>query len=87
MSSFAKGAWLMAYSDIEGLTPAQIKDKFALPSMPKYVVEVEVPEGAQLYTGKCNPLEGWGNGGGTQYFLIGDKRPKIYGGMKALPKQ
>lgn len=86
-SSYAKGSWLMAYSDIEGLTPAQIKDKFALPSMPKYVVEVEVPEGAQLYTGKCNPLEGWGNGGGTQYFLIGDKRPKIYGGMKALPKQ
>lgn len=86
-SSFAKGSWLMAYSDIEGLTPAQIKDKFALPAMPKFVVEVEVPAGAQMYTGKCNPLEGWGNGGGTQYFLIGEKRPKIYGGMKALPQQ
>lgn len=86
-SSFAKGSWLMAYSDIEGLTPAQIKDKFALPAMPKYVVEVEVPAGAQMYTGKCNPLEGWGNGGGTQYFLIGEKRPKLYGGMKALPQQ
>lgn len=85
-SSFAKGAWLMPYDEIEGLTAAQIKDKFALPATPRYVVEVEVPEGVQMYTGKCNPLEGWGNGGGTQYFLIGDKRPKIYGGMKALPQ-
>ena len=85
-SSFAKGAWLMPYDEIEGLTAAQIKDKFALPAMPRYVVEVEVPEGVQMYTGKCNPLEGWGNGGGTQYFLVGDKKPKIYGGMKALPQ-
>ena len=85
-SSFAKGAWLMPYDEIEGLTAAQIKDKFALPATPRYVVEVEVPEGVQMFTGKCNPLEGWGNGGGTQYFLIGDKKPKIYGGMKALPQ-
>ena len=85
-SSFAKGAWLMPYDEIEGLTAAQIKDKFALPATPRYVVEVEVPEGVQMFTGKCNPLDGWGNGGGTQYFLIGDKKPKIYGGMKALPQ-
>ncbi len=85
-SSFAKGAWLMPYDEIEGLTAAQIKDKFALPATPRYVVEVEVPEGVQMFTGKCNPLEGWGNGGGTQYFLVGDKKPKIYGGMKALPQ-
>ena len=83
-SSFAKGAWLMAYDDIVGLTPEQIKDKFALPAMPKYVVEVEVPAGAQFYTGLCNPLEGWGNGGGTQYFLVGGERPKVYGNMKPI---
>ena len=83
-SSFAKGAWLMAYDDIVGLTPEQIKDKFALPAMPKYVVEVEVPAGAKFYTGLCNPLEGWGNGGGTQYFLVGGERPKVYGNMKPI---
>lgn len=83
-SSFAKGAWLMAYDDIVGLTPEQIKDKFALPAMPKFVVEVEVPAGAQFYTGLCNPLEGWGNGGGTQYFLVGGERPKVYGNMKPI---
>ena len=82
--SFAKGAWLMAYDDIVGLTPEQIKEKFALPSMPKFVVEVEVPAGAQFYTGLCNPLEGWGNGGGTQYFLVGGERPKVYGNMKPI---
>ena len=86
-SSFAKGAWLMAYDDIVGLTPEQIKDKFALPAMPKYVVEVEVPAGAKFYTGLCNPLEGWGNGGGTQYFLVGGERPKVYGNMKPIVPQ
>ena len=86
-SSFAKGAWLMAYDDIVGLTPEQIKDKFALPAMPKYVVEVEVPAGAQFYTGLCNPLEGWGNGGGNQYFLVGGERPKVYGNMKPIVPQ
>lgn len=85
-SSFAKGSWLMAYSDCEGLTAAQLKDKFALPAMPSYVVEVEVPAGAEMYAGLCNPLEGWGKGGGTQYFLVGEKRPKIYGNMVSLPQ-
>lgn len=85
-SSFAKGSWLMPYDEVVGKTPAEIKDFFALPAMPKYIVEVEMPAGAKMYTGKCNPLEGWGNGGGTQYFLIGDKRPTLYGKMVALPQ-
>lgn len=68
-SSFARGTWLMPYDEVVGLTPAEIKDKFALPAMPKYIVEVEVPEGTKMFTGKCNPLEGWGKGGGTQYFV------------------
>ena len=68
-SSFAKGTWLMPYDEIVGKTPEQIKDFYALPAMPKYIVEVEVPAGTKMFTGKCNPLEGWGNGGGTQYFV------------------
>jgi len=35
-----RGSWLMKAEDIKGLTPAQIKDKFALPAEPKYVVDV-----------------------------------------------
>lgn len=86
--SFAKGSWLMAYNDVKGLTPEQIKEKFALPDLPKYVVEVEVPAGAQLYTGECSSIKDWGNGGGTQYFLAGGNRPKIYGNIKPLtPEQ
>ena len=82
--SFAKGVWVMALQDIEGLTPAQIKDKFALPGMPSHVVELELPAGTQLITGPCNPVEGWGNGGGTQYFITGEKSHK-YSNIRNLP--
>lgn len=85
-SSFAKGSWLMPYDEVVGKSAAEIKDFYALPAMPKYIVEVEMPAGAKMYTGKCDPLEGWGNGGGTQFFLIGDTRPKLYGKMVALPQ-
>ncbi len=82
--SFAKGVWVMALSDIQGLTPAQIKDKFALPGMPSHVVELELPVGTQLITGPCNPVEGWGNGGGIQYFITGEKSHK-YSNIRNLP--
>lgn len=75
-SSFAKGTWLMPYDEVVGKTPEQIKDFYALPAMPKYIVEVEVPAGTKMFTGKCNPLwdetdvaKQWGHGGGTQYFV------------------
>lgn len=83
-SSYAKGVWVMALKDIEGLTPAQIKDKFALPSMPSHVVELELPQGTELITGPCNPLEGWGNGGGIQYFITGEKSHKYFN-IRNLP--
>ena len=71
--SFAKGVWLMAADEIKGLTPAQIKDKFALPGMPSHVVEIKVEAGTEMISGACGKIEGWGNGGGTQYFLTGGK--------------
>ena len=82
--SFAKGSWVMALEDIQGLTPAQIKDKFALPGMPSHVVELELPAGTELLTGPCNPVEGWGNGGGIQYFITGEKSHK-YSNIRDLP--
>jgi len=82
--SFAKGVWVMELKEVEGLTPAQIKDKFALPGMPSHIVELELPAGTQLIAGPCNPVEGWGNGGGTQYFIIGEKSHK-YSNIRTLP--
>ncbi|MBR1943526.1 hypothetical protein IJ843_07310 [bacterium] len=83
--SFAKGSWVMALEDIQGLTPEQIKDKFALPGMPSHVVELDLPAGTELITGACNPLEGWGRGGGTQYFITGEKSHS-YSNIRELPK-
>lgn len=67
------GGWVMKRSDIEGLTPEEIQDKFALPQKPVKVCDVALPKGTQLRAGLCNPLEGWGKGGGVQFDLMGQK--------------
>ena len=67
------GSWVMKAADIEGLTPLEIQNKFALPNTPKYVCDVELEAGAHIRVGKVNPLEGWGSGGGIQYDLIGQR--------------
>ena len=36
------GSWVMRAYDIEGLTPLEIQNKFALPNTPKYVCDVEL---------------------------------------------
>ncbi|MBR2525460.1 hypothetical protein IKE67_03230 [bacterium] len=64
------GSWVMKYDDIKGLNPEEIADKFALPQVPKYVCDVDLPKGTFLRTGECNPLFGW-KGGGQQYDLMG----------------
>ncbi|WP_019553471.1 hypothetical protein [Propionispira raffinosivorans] len=38
--------------DIEGLTPKQIQDKFALPNTPKYVCDVELEKGTHIRVGE-----------------------------------
>ncbi|GAA0110529.1 MULTISPECIES: hypothetical protein [Clostridium] len=67
------GSWAMRAEDIEGLTAKQIQDKFALPNTPKYICDVKIDGGTHMRVGEVNPLEGWGNGGGTQYDLIGQR--------------
>ena len=67
------GSGLMKAEDIKGLTPSEIKDKFALPNIPKYVCDVELEAGTHIRMGEVNPLDGWGSGGGTQYDLIGQR--------------
>ena len=67
------GSWVMRAYDIEGLTPLEIQNKFALPNTPKYVCDVELEAGTHIRVGEVYPLDGWGNGGGTQYDLIGQR--------------
>ncbi len=78
-------SWMMRSDEIVGLTPAQIKDKFALPEIPKYVSDVNVPAGTRIRVGKVEGHPGWGAGGGTQYELK-DKLPKeAFTNQRLLP--
>ena len=65
------GGWLMKKSDIEGLTPAQIADKYALPKEPTHICDIKLNPDFNLQTGIANPVEGWGNGGGQQFDTMG----------------
>lgn len=67
------GGWVMKPEDIEGLSPEEIKDKFALPQKPLMMCDVTLPKGTHMRTGLCNPLEGWGKGGGVQFDLMGQR--------------
>lgn len=48
------GKWLMKYSDIQGLTPLQVQEKFALPTTPTHYCFVDVPSGTTVYIGIVN---------------------------------
>jgi filamentous hemagglutinin len=63
-------SWMMRADEVKGLTPAQIKDKFALPDLPTHISEVHVPAGTRIRAGKVAPQEGWGAGGSWQYELL-----------------
>lgn len=80
------GGWVMKKTDIEGLTPEQIQDKFALPQKPCKMCDVTLPKGTEMRTGLCNPLEGWGKGGGVQFDLMG-QRVGVFDNEKPLPTE
>ncbi len=61
--------WVMKASDIDGLTPQQIADKFALPEVPTGITSVTPPAGTRIRTGEVNPNFG-SSGGGTQFQLL-----------------
>lgn len=75
------GGWVMKAEDIVGLSPTQIQEKIALPNLPKYVGEVNLPQGVTLRVGEVNPLFGK-QGGGTQFDLMG----QYVGDFKELGK-
>ncbi len=69
VNSRMQGGWVMKEEDIVGLTPQDIQNKFALPTTPKYICDVNLEAGTRLRTGEVNPLFGF-EGGGQQYDLI-----------------
>ena len=82
------GSWMMRKSDIDNLTPAQIRDKYALPNKPTHVVDVTVPKGVKMETGTTNPVQGWGSGGAQQYQVVEQfNDPASFRAMFANPRK
>jgi len=65
----AEGAFIMKQSNLVGLTPVQIKDKFALNFVPNKIVDVNVPSGTNLRIGKVAPRPNGTSGGKIQFEL------------------
>ena len=66
-----RGSWVMRAADVRGLTPEQIRDRFALPAVPTNITMVVVPPNvAALWTGYAGPISGWGQGGGQQSYIM-----------------
>lgn len=61
-----EGRWVMRASTIRGLTPEQIRDRFALPNIPTMMTLGVSTPGESFYTGIAGPIAGWGSGGGQQ---------------------
>ena len=62
----------MQKNDIEGLTPIQIKDKYALPELPTHMVDVKPMPGTNINVGgAAGYKEGnkWGKGEGRQWYI------------------
>lgn len=72
-TSTTVGSWLMPASELRGLTPAQIKEKFALENTPAGILYVKVPGNARYayVRGTAGPIASWGQGGGDQLYIIG----------------
>lgn len=64
------GRWTMRALNIRGLTPAQVRDFYALPTAVDRTTVVQVPAGTRLYAGLAGPIAGWGDGGGPQFYLF-----------------
>lgn len=59
----------MRAEDIEGLTPAEIAEKYAMPSPPDMICDVNMPSDTPLEISITGEQPNWnaGGGGNTQY--------------------
>jgi len=58
---------MMRPHEIEGLTPQQIKDKFALPELPTFVSDVHTSADTKIRAGNVGTQPDWGAGGETYW--------------------
>ena len=72
MGTRKASAWFMREKDIIGLTPEEIKDKYALPYTPTHVVDVKIGS-VIIRTGVVKEVEGWGKGKGQQFDTNGTR--------------
>ena len=78
-------SWMMRPHEIEGLTPIQIQNKFALPELPSFISDVHVPAGSRVRVGTVAPQTNWGAGGSTQYELLQRLPSSSFQNMRPLP--
>lgn len=67
------GVWVMRAEDIEGLIMVQIAEKFALPQVPKGIVDVQLPAGTPMRASVANDIllgERFGGAGAGVQFEI-----------------
>jgi hypothetical protein len=76
------GKWIMKAEDIQGLTPKQIQQKYALPSLPTHRSNAKIGSGIRIRAGKVGPNFGFG-GGNTQYELL-DRVENAFTNIKPL---
>jgi hypothetical protein len=84
--SGAVGSFLLPLAQLRGLTQAQYLDFWALPNTPgaprnNAIALAVVPPGTTVWSGIAGPITDandnfWGNGGGTQYFVGSEIRPR-----------
>ena len=80
LGSSPNGVWIMRSEYVRGLTPEQLRDRFALPLPPTAIVNVDLPASPNpatgknyaLWTGIAGPIAAFGNGGAVQNRVIAD---------------
>ena len=65
------GKWIMRYDDIAGLSATEIAEKYAMPSVPDMICDVQLPQNTPLEVSVAGPQKQWGNseGGNIQYAI------------------
>jgi hypothetical protein len=72
------GSWLARAQDVAGLSPEQIKDKFALTRVPTHITDVYVPAGTEIRASVANGILG-NRGGGVQFEIVkGPADPDVF---------
>lgn len=80
------GRFIARKADVLGLTPEQIKNKFALPHLPERLVPATLPPRITLYAGQVASQPTWkASGGATQFYLAdNDIDPLWFDETKAI---